>query len=763
MQAPQVEGYRIERLLGKGGCGAVYLAVQTNLDRRVALKVLPNDHLASPDERRRFRREAKILAAIKHPHLMQVLGHNHQPPTPFIALELCEGGSLRGRLDQAPGHRLPPADVLRLARELLDALATLHDAGVLHRDIKPPNVLFRHGGDALISDLGIARTSSPDVTAMTGTGQLIGTLAYLPPEAYRDNTPTPLWDLFSLGITLHETLAGAHPTGFKPFYLQHPPFAEARTLAPDVPRELGVLIDALTQRDAADRPQSAREALALIAPGWPGHTVKVPVLPEDDFESAPGVVTNPAMGGDTIVGAAARSGANPRPARQSGASGSLARSSGTNPRPARPSGASALPTAVASQSSLSVPIAPSGRSRIVLGAISLLGLALLAWLRPALRAPVTNVASVAPSAAASVSPYALLGLACVMHPQVPVMQLDGTGERRSIADWAGEQGWGWLASSVSAQGHTGLDPAMLERLGRRGIRTLVQVRPDGPPETSKLAARVAALANLKPIAPVVVLQDRWYQGSGRAPEWADMPARVRAWQPWLTQRGLEVAAAPETLLASDLEDGVRVGVSSTGPIDGVVVSALNDGPKLFEKMVRALHTAAGDRLSASRVRWVWMMFYEGELEEAGRETTGLTDAEPATPARLFVMARRHFPQAAVLTDLKILSDDATGALRSTAVANLRTTARLLAGLEYGGTLPGVQRGIGPTFRGGGRTVHALIPERATRGASVTFQAPCPGRLTVLTDSGTPTERDVAAGPVELAIGASAAFFEESPR
>lgn len=202
MQAPQVEGYRIEKLLGKGGCGAVYLAVQTSLDRRVALKVLPSDHLARPDERRRFRREAKILAAIKHPHLMQALGHNHQPPTPYIALELCEGGSLRGRLDAAPGHRLPPADVLRLAREMLDALATLHDAGVLHRDIKPPNVLFRHGGDALISDLGIARTSSPEVTAMTGTGQLVGTLAYLPPEAYRDSTPTPLWDLFSLGITL---------------------------------------------------------------------------------------------------------------------------------------------------------------------------------------------------------------------------------------------------------------------------------------------------------------------------------------------------------------------------------------------------------------------------------------------------------------------------------------------------------------------------------------------------------------------------------
>lgn len=186
--------YRLERRLGHGGMAAVWLAVDERLDREVAVKVLSDVIAADPEYLARFRREAHTAAALKHPNLVGVWDFG-AGDRPFLVMEYVAGGDLAARLDSGDA---PPAE--DLARDLLGALRHMHAQGVLHRDIKPHNVLIGENGAARLTDFGIAQPAG--ATALTRTGHVIGTESYIAPEVREGAPASERSDLFALGVVL---------------------------------------------------------------------------------------------------------------------------------------------------------------------------------------------------------------------------------------------------------------------------------------------------------------------------------------------------------------------------------------------------------------------------------------------------------------------------------------------------------------------------------------------------------------------------------
>ena len=225
--------YRIERLLGRGGMASVWLASDQVLERQVAVKVLSDSIASDPEFLARFRREARVAAGIWHPNLIGVYDYADAAERPYLVLEYVSGPNLAERMKQ--NVRI---DCERLARELLGAAGHIHAAGIVHRDIKAQNVLLAPDGSARLIDFGIALPA--DATALTRTGQLIGTARYLAPEVMRGEPASPRSDLFSCGIVLRDCLGEAPPT------------------------QLRALVERLTSAEPARRPASAAAALAAL-------------------------------------------------------------------------------------------------------------------------------------------------------------------------------------------------------------------------------------------------------------------------------------------------------------------------------------------------------------------------------------------------------------------------------------------------------------------------------------------------------------------
>ena len=225
--------YTFERHLGSGGMASVWLARDETLHREVAIKLIA-DTLAD-DERwlARFRREARAAAALSHPHIVKVFDFGIEEHRPYLVMAHVPGGSLRDRL-QSGGA---PPDAERLARELLGALAHVHAAGIVHRDVKPGNILLDRDDSSQLTDFGIARPQ--DATAMTQTGMVMGTVRYLAPEVAEGGPATERSDLYAAGGVVRE-------------------------VAGDPPPRLRALLDALTDDDPERRPSSADDALEML-------------------------------------------------------------------------------------------------------------------------------------------------------------------------------------------------------------------------------------------------------------------------------------------------------------------------------------------------------------------------------------------------------------------------------------------------------------------------------------------------------------------
>ena len=238
--------YRIERVLGAGGMASVWLARDQEVTREVAVKVISDALAAEPAFRARFAREARIAATLEHPGLVPVLDHGEDHERPYLVMERVPGGTLADR-------RYDPPEVVPLAKDLLEALAYVHRAGVVHRDVKPANVLFDDDGRARLADFGIAQDGAG--AEITLTGQVLGTMRYVAPEVLAGARATPQSDLYSLGVLLEDCLR------------------------PWSPPEAGRLVAALTAREPDGRPPSAAAALALLRPGRPDDGATAPISP----------------------------------------------------------------------------------------------------------------------------------------------------------------------------------------------------------------------------------------------------------------------------------------------------------------------------------------------------------------------------------------------------------------------------------------------------------------------------------------------------
>jgi predicted ATPase/serine/threonine protein kinase len=265
-----VGSYRILSLIGRGGMGEVYLAHDTRLGRRVALKVLPLAHTTNPDSVRRFEQEARAASSLNHPNIVTIYDIGQIGERRYIAMEYIEGVSLA----TLTGRVHPVGELARLGTEMARALAVAHEAGIVHRDIKPENVFVRPDGYVKVLDFGLARLvaeiDGDRATTATSPNLILGTPRYMSPEQARGEATTSATDVYSLGVVLYELATGQHPfnaatvLGLLHAITSTMPTAP-RTVVPDLPESLDLLLMRMLSRRAAERPSANDVVRALVA------------------------------------------------------------------------------------------------------------------------------------------------------------------------------------------------------------------------------------------------------------------------------------------------------------------------------------------------------------------------------------------------------------------------------------------------------------------------------------------------------------------
>jgi serine/threonine-protein kinase len=251
--------YRIMRKLGAGGMADVYLAEDQELGRRVAIKILNGRHANDDQFIERFRREAKNAAALNHPNIVSIYDRGNAEDTYYIAMEYLDGRTLKELI--VSRGKAPVNVAIEYARQILSALRFAHRHGIVHRDIKPHNVLVDSEGRVKVTDFGIARAGT---SQMTETGSIVGTAQYLSPEQARGGEVDPRSDLYSLGVVLYELLTGKTPfDGETPVEIAMKHLSTApkppSKLRSDIPPELDMVVLRALAKDPDDRYQSADE------------------------------------------------------------------------------------------------------------------------------------------------------------------------------------------------------------------------------------------------------------------------------------------------------------------------------------------------------------------------------------------------------------------------------------------------------------------------------------------------------------------------
>jgi tetratricopeptide (TPR) repeat protein len=256
--------YRIVRRVGAGGMGVVYLANDPRLDRPAAVKLLPPHLTLDPAARRRFEEEARAASALDHPHIATVYEVGDAPGGRlYIAMAYYEGETLREALDRGP---LPIRGVLELGAQIASALAAAHRHGIVHRDVKPANVVVTEEGVAKLVDFGVAKAAG---RALTRTGALPGTVAYMSPEQTAGDVVDPRTDVWAMGVMLYEMLAGRHPfvaDGEQALIhrIRHDEPTALERARPGVPPELATLVSRCLSKPAAERYPDAGALLGAL-------------------------------------------------------------------------------------------------------------------------------------------------------------------------------------------------------------------------------------------------------------------------------------------------------------------------------------------------------------------------------------------------------------------------------------------------------------------------------------------------------------------
>ena len=248
--------YELEKLVGSGGMSNVFRAHDRLLERTVALKILHEQYTRDEDYVERFRREARAVAQLTHPNIVTVIDRGEQEGRQFIVFEYIDGENLKELSNRGP---LEVREAIRLSLQVARALSFAHERGLVHRDVKPQNVLLNDDGQAKVTDFGIAR--SLDVQGVTQTGTVLGTSDYIAPEQARGQKVDPKTDIYSLGVVLYELLTGAVPypgDNFVAVAMRHvnEPVPSVLERRPDCPVRLDLAIQRAMSKDPDDRFES---------------------------------------------------------------------------------------------------------------------------------------------------------------------------------------------------------------------------------------------------------------------------------------------------------------------------------------------------------------------------------------------------------------------------------------------------------------------------------------------------------------------------
>ncbi|MCR9245220.1 MAG: serine/threonine protein kinase [bacterium] len=286
----RIAEYEIKGLLGRGGMGTVYLGYQQELEREVAVKVLSPSYSADPTMRKRFRAEARATAALHHRHIVPIYDYGEAQSMLFFTMERVDGMSLDKHISAARHLRRPHMDPIEAAHRfagVADALGLAHRRRLLHRDVKPGNILVAADGTLALTDFGLAKALDNVSAQLTSKGGgFLGTLHYSSPEQALGDDLTPASDLYSLGVTIFESVAGRLPFAAKTTEallaaILHGTPQRLREVDPKVPRDLDAVVEKLLSREPADRYQDG-EALARdllrIRDGEPVHIRRLPLV-----------------------------------------------------------------------------------------------------------------------------------------------------------------------------------------------------------------------------------------------------------------------------------------------------------------------------------------------------------------------------------------------------------------------------------------------------------------------------------------------------
>src|ERR1700742_2075237 len=279
------ERYELDGVVGRGGMAEVYRARDLRLDRTVAIKTLRADLARDQTFQARFRREAQSAASLNNPSIVAVydtgedLDVSTGAPVPFIVMEYVDGRTVRDLLIE--GDRLLPERTLEITSGVLRALDYPHQAGIVHRDIKPGNVMVTRNGDIKVMDFGIARAMSDAQATMTQTAQVIGTAQYLSPEQARGERVDARFDLYSTGCLMYELLTGRPPfTGDSPVAIAYQHVREnpvpPSQIDPSLPPWADSIVLKAMAKSPADRYQSAAEMLMDVQRAMNGMAVAAP-------------------------------------------------------------------------------------------------------------------------------------------------------------------------------------------------------------------------------------------------------------------------------------------------------------------------------------------------------------------------------------------------------------------------------------------------------------------------------------------------------
>ncbi|MFA7061202.1 MAG: serine/threonine-protein kinase [Pedobacter sp.] len=279
--------YEILKEIGKGSMGVVYQARDPNLDLVVALKALRQDRLANEPFVRRFLTEAKVLGRLDHPNIVRVFNVDQDGDTVYIAMEFIEGESFTTLMKE---RRFSTNEIAEFGATVAEALDYAHQRGVVHRDVKPSNILFRSDGRLKITDFGIAHIEDPSAPEQTQAGEILGTPAYMSPEQVLSRNVDGRSDLFSLGIILYELATGSRPFGgqginaiFNAITKEEPP--AVLTKSSEVPKDLSDVIMKCLRKAPEERYANGRELAAALRTAVEKSDSPVSMMPQQKQRS----------------------------------------------------------------------------------------------------------------------------------------------------------------------------------------------------------------------------------------------------------------------------------------------------------------------------------------------------------------------------------------------------------------------------------------------------------------------------------------------